>query len=351
VLTGVEHLERKQSAMVHIDYITGVIDCDDRLDVEKKLAFVGQAARSDVRLDWQRPIYRGRRWDASGTGTDGTMAAATDSRDGGKPSLWISIPGKPLSAMNEHEQREILRYLWAIGMRMTRLDVALDVPHDAVTHLQLDTALEYAEVVGPRSYRSIKSRQKGVDGWAVYIGGDGSDTQLCVYDKRAESGGEVDSIRWELHCRDERARVTLEYLMQFKDASSDDWCQAQAALVTSWVDFRVAAPGKRIHERNRLNWWQDIVSLARDDVWPALARPIRSLQDTLQWLHHQVIHTIEMVRGACKVGGNELLVELLYSRFDYRLTRCQRDKIERWKRELSAGLVSPCGELLTAMAS
>jgi hypothetical protein len=332
----------QRQAMVHVDYLTGVFECATKDDMQGIIAQIWQYTGCDGNLDWRKPLYRGQYWEGSGGSPIGVKVAAQAPKEGAPGKLWISVPGKPLSSMSDAARRSFLRYCYAMEMRTTRIDIALDIPRDMVSKEQIGTALEYREVVGPRNYKAIAARERGRDSWSYYIGGAGSDVQLCIYDKWIESDGEIDALRWELRCRDERADVTLKYLMQYDQGEVDSWARAQASLITSWIDFRVALPGKRAQDREQLSWWREIQLMCKSDVWPEIKRAVKTLQQTLSWLQKQVIRTIEMIRTAAGPGNEAMVVDWLYEGYDSILRPDNRLKVSRWREEIIRGYMAPC---------
>ena len=96
-------------------------------------------------------------------------------------------------------------------------------------------------------------------GGCFWLGGRKSPRLLRVYDKEAESGGAIPSVRFELQCRDEYATKMAADLVAAWEAG-ESLGPVWAAHVVGFVDLR-EAKGHRSNsaKRRRLGWWQELV--------------------------------------------------------------------------------------------
>jgi DNA relaxase NicK len=126
----------------------------------------------------------------------------------------------------------------------------------------------------------------------LYIGSCASARQLRVYDKRQESGGEIDAIRWELQMRDEAAAAARDALCAVGQAGT---AGVVLGLLVGFIDFR-EPPTQREREaerrvRNygtwrRLDWWDAIVGdPARVSISQARAAGEEERARKERWLH------------------------------------------------------------------
>lgn len=325
-----------------LDYLIGVIDLNGS-DYQSICGLVGKATAADLAIDTTKPIFRGQRWHGSGVSAVGVMAAMQLGTDGEPAKLWLSIPGKPLGAMSSAEHQDLLAYLVAKGFRATRLDVALDVPHDTVGLAQLREATTSGAMMGFRSYSLTESKQRGVKGWTVYLGAAGADRRLCIYDKRAESRGRVDAVRMELRLNDDVAVAAVGQLMHRIRSSGDEWASWLARMVIGAVDFREANGARYKNERPQLDWWARITEYVGAGVRPTVRRMVRTLEDGRAWLQRQVLPTIEIIARVFGANQRTAMVDWLYDQWEYRHGPDRQRRVDRMRLELFAAAKIPCG--------
>jgi hypothetical protein len=100
----------------------------------------------------------------------------------------------------------------------------------------------------------------GPDGGGSYtVGKRTSKRMLRVYDKRAESGGKVDAIRFELECKEKVAADA----MQAMSGAVGNRSAAALRFLVGFIDFREVAEGKSVRERRRTRWWAEFVGDAK----------------------------------------------------------------------------------------
>ena len=131
-------------------------------------------------------------------------------------------------------------------------------------------------------------------GATCYIGAKSSRQMLRVYDKAAESKGENNSIRWELQSRKEVAHAVAGKLVCGK------WAGVWAENVVRLVDFRNRQSG-RGDRGERLEWFARVVGSAQKAVL-ALAKPNRTVEETVSWLRRQVGPSLAV--GLAHFGGD-----------------------------------------------
>lgn len=92
------------------------------------------------------------------------------------------------------------------GGKFTRLDIAHDDYSKKFTPRDLMEYWLSGQVSTPARFaRCVASKQSGSD--TFYLGKRGSERMLRVYDKAAESQGEIDAVRWEFEYRGEKAQA------------------------------------------------------------------------------------------------------------------------------------------------
>lgn len=100
----------------------------------------------------------------------------------------------------------VLKKLIDRGCRITRLDVAWDDYKKVFSPKDLMRYWLDGKISTPARYaKCVASRQSGSD--TFYLGKRGAERLLRIYDKAAESGGNIDAVRWEFEYRKEKAHA------------------------------------------------------------------------------------------------------------------------------------------------
>lgn len=96
-------------------------------------------------------------------------------------------------------------------------------------------------------------------GGSYRVGERSSNRMLRVYDKAAQSGGVVDSIRWELECKGRVAGAAMEAMAQpYENRSA-----AALRYLVGFLDFREVLRGVASGKRARCRWWAELVEDAK----------------------------------------------------------------------------------------
>ena len=99
-------------------------------------------------------------------------------------------------------------------------------------------------------------------GRTCYVGSRSSDRQLRVYDKGAESAGEIDAIRWELQCRGDKAQAVRRELLAMQ--TLDELPAVIGGVLRGFVEFRVSRGVRDNVERWDLEpWWSELTARAQ----------------------------------------------------------------------------------------
>jgi hypothetical protein len=117
--------------------------------------------------------------------------------------------------------------------------------------------------VRSRVRKALAREDDCIEGGGSYtVGSRASERMLRVYDKAAQSKGEIDAIRFELECKKRAAQLVLWAMA----ADRTNPAAGAAKALVGFVDFRAGKGGKRPE------WWSQIV---RDAQKAALASPER----------------------------------------------------------------------------
>jgi hypothetical protein len=320
---------------VHVDYLVGTFHLGENQSQTELLKRIELLTGERVEPDRARPIYRGQYWQASGTSPNGMVVARQDETRDAPAKIWLSIPGKVCSQQTPENQLWTLRYFALHAASITRLDIAADLEWDDTTMTNLDEAIDATNILGARSWKKEESGTFGGDsGWTRYFGAAGADKRLCVYDKRAESKGVIDAIRWELRLLDDRARYAARYLYQECGNNAGMLASQLAGMVAGCIDFRKREGAKKITRCDRLAWWQDIVDSLGKPCQPIIQRAVASIHRAISWVRRQVWPTIKLLQGAMDESYWEGLVSHWENTCNKNVTRDKIATMDRWKREI-----------------
>ena len=221
--------------------------------------------------------------------------------------IALEIPGGALEVWGSDLVLAFMRGLEPFGFQCSRLDVYYDDVTRLVTPSQL-AGLVHLE--GPdgepvkhdfTGFRRIMRRTISNDQGRTYDevafgarGSNGGGKYLRIYDKRLESKGENDAVRYELELSDERSQKAFEMLTH---AAGRDAPGLIGALIGGCIDFKIRTGDKNLNRLERYTFWQKIVDrLSR--VTLAGKRVRKSVERTDEWVRKQVAGALQMLRKA-----------------------------------------------------
>lgn len=248
-------------------------------------------ASPDDFLEWAGGLFgaleycEGRRWrgyDHTWMGEHGVLAGVR--WDNGL-EVHLDVPATPLEALRPGQIVALVEHLHKNAVNVPRLDVTLDdwmkVKMPAELYAMTSSAENREELVRDELVTRAKSGRliasvgrRGGDTWELGAR-TGGGNKLRVYDKNAESGGEVDAVRWELQLRDDAAHAALGSLAQLvrqeKAAKQVIGAKAFGNVLGGWVasqmvnflDFRNRYSDSNITRADRLVWWAALVLNAK----------------------------------------------------------------------------------------
>ena len=152
---------------------------------------------------------------------------------------------------------------------------------------------------GFRKHRPIIERKRNGDliGDSIYFGtrgNDGSGKFLRCYGKDLESGGKVDSVRWEVEFSKERANAVFFELAMSKDVT--EFATKLAMFIGGAIDF-IESNGKRSDPIDRLAFWEQILdALGAAEI--RCPKPDQSIETAMQWVEVSVAPALEKIRRA-----------------------------------------------------
>lgn len=105
-------------------------------------------------------------------------------------------------------------------------------------------------VIGERTGDSIEFGEQGSKGSGKF---------LIVYDKMVQSGGKINSIRWELRFYDEKATQAIQRLQQVRNL--DDFGRCMGEYIGGCIDFPIRNGDPNIERAERPSWWKEILEI------------------------------------------------------------------------------------------
>lgn len=202
--------------------------------------------------------------------------------------------------------------------KLSRVDLRLD----DYQRRRMPAAI-YRDLVGPDGRRArvggVVTQTKharfmadaGCGGTTCYVGSPQSERQLRVYDKAAESGGVVQSVRWELQCRGGKAAVVLAQLRALQQV--EQLPAVICGILRGFIEFRVRSGVRGQSQRWRLApWWESLTNGARTiRVSMADKRPLLLVQLARSRWFHQVLPAVSAAGEAqgIELSATEQIIE------------------------------------------
>lgn len=196
--------------------------------------------------------------------------------------VHVELPGKACGVLDEAQTRGLAAYVVAKRGKFSRIDLAHDDYAWVRSPGEVHAACKSAEAVTrAQNFDLVQSTRAGVEGVTLYVGARGGRQMLRVYDKNAESGGEIDAVRWELESRQEAADTLGRQLVL------GNWGALWARRVSSFIDFRDPDSSAEVERRTRLDWFSRLVGAAeRASAYPA--RALMTMARVERWFAKQV---------------------------------------------------------------
>jgi len=179
-----------------------------------------------------------------------------------RPEAFVELSGAALDEMSPESLLRLVRVLWGIEAKCTRLDAAFDDKSGRITPEKI--LAEYARPGRFGPFRSWEDHGSAT-GRSVYFGKRGKEgcgAQFVVYDKSGESGGALEGVRFEARFFKERAEKAFALLCAdsgpFGDGGVelDALAKALGELIGGAIEFYDAKGGIP-------KWWSEIRGFLR----------------------------------------------------------------------------------------
>ena len=330
----------------HIDWIQGIMAVSDEADVAMKMSLLVSFMADEIVIESDRPRNEGKWYPASGYSAKG-LRFAYNVEDG---DCWFSAPGSFLACVPDTVKSLFFKHLASFQPRITRLDLAVDDYDRILTPGFLDGAAERGMV--PRYARTglHKSRRAGLCGETFTAGGRRSPKYYRVYDKYIESGGRINSIRWELELH---GRLATAAFYSMRDSGWADSLLIED-IVMSNIDFRLPTPGRvAVDSRPLAGWWKAFIGASRRILMRA-SSPVQSVERSRRFLARQAATGLAILKRTSADFIGE--VRRLAADGERRFARSHLAIIESWRREkdlrdIWRGMGWPLDELAPVLES
>lgn len=223
--------------------------------------------------------------------------------------------------------------LWAYtslqkNHRCTRIDYNVDDTTHTLGLVRIEMALREGNYAGYRSGEIYESVGGGRAGKTVYFGSPRSLQRVRFYDKKAESGGKIDAIRYEVQCRSARANEVYNSLIVLGEGEL--WMAIRGRLSTA-ISF-ISRVDKNLSRSKVVGFWEDFLALldCPSIVAPKLLRP-STMARTIAWAEKilpKAIMKIKEALGAIEFGS---WLDALEIKASYKVKESELSDVLAWK--------------------
>jgi hypothetical protein len=224
----------------------------------------------------------------------------------GADSIMVECGGSVLSSMSGDDRVALLRAFMELGLKPTRLDIAVDVAYDGVDLVMVvERGCREGNLCGARIWEPChKFDCHGAHRQAMVRmgarGKDGGGRFVRVYDKGLERGTQANQWhRWELEASDDVAEQVASALL----FAAEDWTRVAAAMALGAVDFREGSKHQEVSRRGRVAWWASFLGLV-DAVCVRSKRRLSTAEGTVEYFRKSVAPLL--VAAIAEAGGRTL---------------------------------------------
>jgi len=218
--------------------------------------------------------------------------------------IVLQIGGEGLGCFPAESLYQFCRELCVkFSFKSTRVDLCFDDFEKIIEPQEVTQFADQGSYRGFRKHRPIRESKRNGDllGDTLYFGTrgkNGGGKFLRCYNKDLESGGEVNSIRWEVEFSKERAnKVFFELAMS---ANITEFATNIALFIGGSIDF-IERNGKRFDTRDRLAFWEQILHhLGAASI--RNPQPEQSIESAMEWVERSVTPSLEKIK--CAIGDD-----------------------------------------------
>lgn len=275
----------------HCDYLV----CCGKIQVEELIKAIWATFGTTFDYTGALPGTRGRYYQSILKSPQGIELAYTINKENAAETVYrLSIPGKPLSHIHQHQLSKFGRFLHHSNSRCTRFDWSID---DFSRKLCLDSIASCAkkgDVIGARKWRDIRStgRNKEEQGRTVYLGATQSERLIRIYDKYVESNGKINSIRFEVQWRNSYAQEAFSQYFGTADAENATTIISKLAVGSIRFVRRTSVVASRCAN---VGWWNEFVKRVGGATKMSVRRLHPLISDKIRWVESQVMGTLAVI--------------------------------------------------------
>ena len=170
--------------------------------------------------------------------------------------------------------------------RASRIDIAVDDYSEALQLCDLCEAVDAGDIWGFRTARLIKGLGCS-RGWTLYCGSRQAEAMVRIYDKRVESKGRIEAVRFEQEYKGSKAESLLAEAL--KQATAEEMLEYILGAWRGNVDFASKGNIKNRCRAARPGWWQEFLDRVKGStcVMPAI-RVAPTVVRAAGWIQRQV---------------------------------------------------------------
>lgn len=234
-------------------------------------------------------------------GQKAACGAAIYAKESWDHGYLVELPGGALAALGKEERASLVRAVLDMGLRVTRIDLAVDFYGLPNLLNDLRASCVRGELCRGRTVRFDHSFASGKEtlGDTIYLGkrghlGAGKFTR--VYDKGIEQRERVRGawIRWETEFTGDRARAVAARLRAADHFEPEAY---DLALTAFQFRERSESTDRHLQRRRPVGWYSAIVDSDRA-VAPVVARAPARLAGMCRWLRDSVVPCLGRLMAA-----------------------------------------------------
>lgn len=195
--------------------------------------------------------------------------------------VMLDIHGDLLSRIDGHKGMDLLRAIWNLGWKITRLDGAIDsVGQNRSIVDNVRASCLANELCRMRYFKEGFAGQSVHDRSEKCMNVGRREAQVCarVYDKGLEQKWCISDWweRIEVEWKGERALVVAAALVH----AGEGWSRGLVERIVGAFDFREQNGRSELKRRPRVKWWADLL----EGLEPTVTRPIERDPEIRRWI-------------------------------------------------------------------
>jgi Replication initiation factor len=247
----------------------------------------------------------------------------------GDITVRLELPGSLSSSVGAGMWFRLWAYTSAQkNHRCTRIDYNVDDTTHTLGLTRIEMALREGNYAGYRSGEIYESVGGDRAGKTVYFGSPRSLQRVRFYDKKAESGGKIDAIRYEVQCRSARANEVYNSLIVLGEGEL--WMAIRGRLKTA-ISF-ISRTDKNLSRSRVVGFWEDFLALldCASIVAPKLSRP-SAISRTIDWAERTLPKAIMKIKEALGAAAFGDWLQVLDAKASYKVKESELSDILSWR--------------------